>query len=97
MVERMKEKREEWYGGPYDGTDNPPDDAEGLVYCKETGENIFIFECFDQYHFYKPERKKNQWFWRYAGVCPDHKYKEWKIEFRNRAPDDYGLPEDEDE
>ena len=38
----MRKSNEEWYGGPYDGTKNPPDCADGMVKCVATNQNLFI-------------------------------------------------------
>ena len=83
-----KEAPEVWYGGPYDGTDNPPTAADGMVKCVETGESLFIFECFDQYHFYKLARQQHKksnrrrYMWTHAGIVPQEQWDEWVKEWK---------------
>ena len=83
-----KEAQEEWYGGPYDGTDNPPTQADGMVKCVETGDHLYIFECWDQMHFYKLTRQQHKktnrrrYMWTHAGVCPQKQWNEWVSEWK---------------
>ena len=95
----MKKTNEEWYGGPYDGTKNPPDCADGMVKCVATNQNLFIFEVFDQHHFYKltrqvnRKRKKYRWLWSHCGVCPPEQWDKWIEEWGGEQ--DFLINEDD--
>ena len=60
-----------------------------MVKCVETGESLFIFECFEQYHFYKLARQKHRksnrrrYMWTHAGIVSQEQWDkgvdEWKM------------------
>tara|TARA_Y100001978_G_C23690089_1_gene434237 strand:+ start:777 stop:1109 length:333 start_codon:yes stop_codon:yes gene_type:complete len=104
-----KEAKEEWFGGPYDGTKNPPNCADGMVHCSDTGDQLFIFEVFDQFHFYSLSRqihkktKRRRYYWRYAGICPPEQWDRWMKKYGKDSEhwidleEDYGSEEEYDD
>ena len=50
--------------------------------------SLYIFECWDQYHFYKltsqqhKKTKRRRYMWTHAGICPPKQWEKWVKEWR---------------